>query len=395
MVADLSLEEPLNVIQPQAGSALEAPPDQEVELMSLPFEALEKHLLHVGVPVGHAKRVFRGLHRTSTPLPEVPSLGRYAKMLAPYHSPPLLTLERSVLASDGTRKLLFRLMGGGVIESVLLPMRRERFTLCVSTQVGCAMGCAFCATGAMKLTRSLTAGEIVAQVYAARDLVESDSDEPRELTHLVFMGMGEPLHCYENTRDAVRILLDQRGASFASSKITVSTVGLVPAMRRFLDDFKGRVPLALSLHAGTDATRNRIIPSSRKWRLSDLKSALLTHPLPRKRVLMLEYVVLPGVNDTDAELDGVANFCEGLRAIVNLIPFNPFPSAPFRSPTLDEVLSVDQRLKARGVPCSVRVTRGQERAGACGQLALRGFNEVEEVESASSERAGAELKVIN
>ena len=349
--------------------------DAPVELMSMTFAQLESHLERVGVPVGHAKRVFRGLHRTSTPLYEIPSLGRYAKALAPYHHPPLLRVERCVDAEDGTRKLLMRLSDGGVVESVLLPMRRERFTLCVSTQVGCAMACAFCATGTLKLTRTLTPGEIVAQVYAARDLVERDPTEPRELTHLVFMGMGEPLHYYENTRDAVRILLDQRGASFASSKVTVSTVGLAPAMRRFLEDFKGRVPLALSLHAGTDETRNKIIPASRRWSLADLKSSLLTHPLPRKRVLMLEYVVLPGVNDSDAELDGVARFCEGLRAIVNLIPFNPFPSAPFRSPTFEEVMSVDERLKLRGVPCSVRVTRGQERAGACGQLALRGFNE--------------------
>jgi 23S rRNA (adenine2503-C2)-methyltransferase len=218
----------------------------------------------------------------------------------------------------------------------------------------------------------MTVGEVVAQVHEARRFVRGLAGG-RELSHLVFMGMGEPLHSYERTHDALRVLMDPHGQPISSKKITVSTVGLVPAMRRFSRDFEGRVQLALSLHAGSDETRAQIIPTARKWSLSALKEALLEHPLPNNRVLMIEYVVLPGVNDSDSELDGVADFTRGLRALVNLIPFNPFPQAHFRSPSPEEVRSVERRLKARGVPCSVRVTRGQEKSGACGQLAIQGF----------------------
>jgi 23S rRNA (adenine2503-C2)-methyltransferase len=352
----------------------------QIELLGLTFEALVDHLERWGVGARHAKRVFRALHVTHTPLLEVPNLGRHAHTILARSKSSNMKLTNRVRSSDGTQKLLFSLEDGGAVEAVLLPMRRERYTLCLSTQVGCAMKCSFCATGTLGLKRSLTVGEVVAQVYAARQLISSGLDEdsntqaPRALSHLVFMGMGEPLHTYERTRDALRILLDQRGCSFASRQVTVSTVGLASAMRRFSKDFSGRVQLALSLHAGTDATREKIIPVAKKWPLDVLKEALLAHPLPGKRVLMLEYVVLPGINDSDAELDGVARFYQGLRALVNLIPFNPFTHAPFRSPTPDEVESVERRLKARGVPCSVRVTRGQDRDGACGQLAIQGFS---------------------
>ena len=362
-------------------------PDERVDLFSLTRDQLAARLDEWGVGARHANRVFRHLHALQIPLHEIPSLGRHAHTIAARSYTPSVTLKTSTRAEDGTIKLLFALGDGGLIESVLLPMRRERYTLCVSTQVGCAMACSFCATGTLGLKRSLTAGEIVGQVHEARRFVEglkaapeelmsaaeADENSERELSHLVFMGMGEPLHTYERTRDALRVLIDPHGRPFSTRKVTVSTVGLVPNMRRFSEDFAGRIQLALSLHAGTDATRERIIPTARKWRLAELRQALLDHPLPGNRALMIEYVVLPGVNDSEEELDGVAAFHQGLRALVNLIPFNPFPNAPYRSPTAEEVSRVERGLKARGIPCSVRVTRGQERAGACGQLAIAGF----------------------
>ena len=355
------------------------------ELLGLPFEDLQAYLDQCGVGRTHAPKVFRSLHALQRSLPDTPNLGRHADTLHRVNNARPLHLKNTVRADDGTYKLLFELIDGALIESVLLPMRRERYTLCVSTQVGCAMACAFCATGTLGLTRTLTTGELVEQVYQARQFVhhlneiasegiQGSDESQRSLSHLVFMGMGEPLHQYEVTKNALRILLDQRGICFSARNVTVSTVGLVPALRRFSEDFKGRVQLALSLHAGTDDTRQKIIPTARKWRLEDLKQALIDHPLPGRRVLMLEYVILPGVNDSDEELNGVAEFTQGLRCIVNLIPFNPFPKSPFRAPTQAEALHVDAQLKARGVPCSIRVTRGQEKAGACGQLALRSLS---------------------
>lgn len=357
--------------------------DDRVELIGLPFEGLAERLEEWGVGRGQAKRVFRGVHVHRHRLTDINSLGRHAKTITEHSRPTVAKLIKTVQSTDGTEKLLIEMFDGAQIEAVLLPMRRERYTLCVSTQVGCAMACSFCATGSLGLRRTLTVGEVVAQVYLALDYASqsapvSDHEEPmpkRSLSHLVFMGMGEPLHYYERTRDALRILLDQHGVCFSARNITVSTVGLVPAMKRFSKDFQGRVQLALSLHAGTDHTRQQIMPLAQKWPLAQLRETLLAHPLPGRRVLMLEYVVLPGINDTEEELDGVAEFQRDLRAIVNLIPFNPFKGSSFRSPTLQEVEAVDRGLKRRGVPCSIRVTRGQERAGACGQLAIKGFEE--------------------
>ena len=350
----------------------------KTDLLGLTFEQLELALDHWGVGKGQAKRVFRGLHVKQQALTEIESLGRHAQVIAQHSEIAQARLVTAVKSPDGTEKLLLELYDGAQIEAVLLPMRRERYTLCVSTQVGCAMACAFCATGTMGLKRTLSAGELVAQVYQAFQYVQtkfnqSGPQDQKVLSHLVLMGMGEPLHYYERTRSALKVLLGQHGLCFSARKVTVSTVGLVPAMQRFSQDFEGRVQLALSLHAGRDETRQKIMPVAKKWPLALLKETLLKHPLPGRRVLMLEYVVLPGVNDSPEELDAVAEFCTGLRALVNLIPFNPFKNSPFRSPTEAEVLAVDQGLKQRGVPCSIRVTRGREKSGACGQLAIEGY----------------------
>ncbi|MAD61615.1 MAG: 23S rRNA (adenine(2503)-C(2))-methyltransferase RlmN [Myxococcales bacterium] len=348
--------------------------DQKVDLLGLPFAQLEAQLDSWGVGKAQAKRVFRGLHVQQIPLHDINSLGRHADTIAELGHIAQARLLTAVKSPDGTEKLLLEMYDGAQIEAVLLPMRRDRYTLCVSTQVGCGMACTFCATGTLGLKRTLSSGEVVAQVYQAHQYIKAKEGNARSLSHLVFMGMGEPLHRYERTRDALQVLLGQHGLCFSARQVTVSTVGLVPAMRKFSEDFQGRVQLALSLHAGTDATRQKIMPVAKKWTLAKLKQALLDHPLPGRRVLMLEYVVLPGLNDTPEELDGVAEFQKGLRALVNLIPFNPFKNSPFRSPTEAEVLAVDQGLKARGVASSIRVTRGRDKSGACGQLAIEGFN---------------------
>lgn len=335
-----------------------------IDLLGTPREALVRELVAVGVRPARAAHLFRVLHRSRGVTDLTPDLtGLEGKAV-------LATAEltESHRTDDGTEKLVFTLADGARIESVLVPMKLDRTTLCVSTQVGCAMACAFCATGTLGLKRSLTAGEILAQIHTARDHATAQG---RAVGRLVFMGMGEPLHHYDATRDALHVLLDRLGAGFGSKSIMVSTVGLVPKMRRFSEDFGGRVGLALSLHAGTDATRLRIIPTARATPLADIRAALLDHPLPGSRYLMLEYVVLPGVNDTDEELDGVAAFVDGLYAVVNLIPFNPFAGAEFRTPTSDEVWAVHQGLRDRGVPAWIRWPRGRGAHGACGQLALQ------------------------
>ncbi|MEE2786018.1 MAG: 23S rRNA (adenine(2503)-C(2))-methyltransferase RlmN [Myxococcota bacterium] len=270
-------------------------------------------------------------------------------------------------ADDGSLKLLFELEDGARVEGVLLPGIRARWTFCVSSQVGCGIGCTFCATGTMGLGRNLRAGEIMAQIHHGIRYLRAQN---MRMSHVVFMGMGEPLQNYENVRAVIRILTDTRGPCLNSRRITLSTVGIPRQMRRFAEDFGGRVQLALSLHAGTDETRQRIIPLARTHSLQALRAVCQAHPLPGSRHLMLEYVVLPGVNDTPIELHAVAQWMKGIRGVINLVPFNPFPSAQFRSPTTEEVLSVRRQLDTLQVPATIRWPRGRHVSAACGQLAL-------------------------
>jgi 23S rRNA (adenine2503-C2)-methyltransferase len=335
------------------------------DLMGLPYPDLGRLLDRIGVGAKHAGRVFRGVHHHRLALDAIPDLGRHAAVIAAATRQSTARIVADHQSEDGTRRLMFALDDGARIEGVLIPMRPDRATLCISSQVGCAMACTFCATGTMGLTRGLGAGEILAQVHAARAV----SDRP--VRNLVFMGMGEPLHHYAATRDAVRILLDTRGLSYKARHVTVSTVGVLPKMRSFAADFGGRVQLALSLHAGTDAVRQQIIPLAKTYDMANLRAACLDHPLPGSRRLMIEYVVLPGVNDTDAELAALAEWTRGIDCLVNLIPFNPFRGAPFRAPTVDEVNRAAAALKILRVPHTVRWPRGRGVDGACGQLALR------------------------
>ncbi|MCB9676099.1 MAG: 23S rRNA (adenine(2503)-C(2))-methyltransferase RlmN [Alphaproteobacteria bacterium] len=338
------------------------------DLLGLPYPALEAWLDEVGVGRTHAARVFRGLHRTRVPLDEVRDLGRHAATIDSRAWRAQAAIAEIVPAPGGVERVVFALRDGARVEGVVLPSHAPgRVTLCLSSQVGCAMGCRFCATGTLGLTRDLTAGEIVAEVHAVRAHLAGTG---RSLTHLVFMGMGEPLHAYRAVRDALFVLFDHHGEPFDRRKVTVSTVGLVDRMGTLLEDFDGRIQLALSLHAGTDATRRAIIPSARASTLADLRVAAEAYEQRANGRLMVEYVVLPGLNDTPDEIAGLAAWMSGLRGIVNLIPFNPFVGAGFRSPTDGEVKAVYTRLRERDVPVKVRWPRGRAAHGACGQLML-------------------------
>ena len=338
-------------------------------------DELTRHLVSLDLPASQAGAVFGHLHRWGRPLLTVPRLSaRQVQRLQETTQDTVceVVTEASALAQDGverdeTEKLVFRLVDGRRVEGVIIP-EGERSTFCVSSQVGCAMACTFCATARLGLARPLTPAEIVKQVYHARDRAEKAG---RPLRNVVFMGMGEPLHHYENTRAAIDILTCRWGLSLGFPKITISTVGLVPRIAQLGADFGGRLQLALSLNAGTDETRRRIMPITEKWNLESLKEALRAYPTRRNRFHLLEYVVLPGVNDDDENLDGVAAFTRGLPAVVNLIPWNPFAGAPFQPPTFEDVGRIFDRLRARDVHVSVRLPRGRPMSAACGQLALQ------------------------
>ncbi|MEZ4266998.1 MAG: 23S rRNA (adenine(2503)-C(2))-methyltransferase RlmN [Myxococcota bacterium] len=330
---------------------------------------LAEHLDAIGVGAKHAARVARGLHRSGLELEDIPDLGlRHSEAIRAHSRAATARLTGSQATDDGTTKLVIALEDGARVEAVIIPNGDKRATLCVSSQVGCAMACTFCATGTMGLSRGLGAGEIVRQFHLARPLAETAG---RRITRVVFMGMGEPLHHYAATRDAIAVLTDMNGVALARDSVTVSTVGLPARIDQLGADFGGQIQLALSLHSAQQATREQLIPIAARHDLDALRAALQRYPRKSGAWLMLEVVVIPGITDTAEEIAAIARFADGLSAIVNLIPFNPFPGAPFRAPSVDEFIEARRRLDAHGTRVRLRLPRGRELAAACGQLALR------------------------
>jgi 23S rRNA (adenine2503-C2)-methyltransferase len=267
-------------------------------------------------------------------------------------------------AADGTRKYLFSLADQRRIESVLIPAD-DRLTLCISSQVGCAMGCRFCATAQVRPLRDLTAGEIVSQIWEVRKSLAVGE----QLTNVVFMGMGEALANYEQVVKALSIITAEWGFNISPRRVTVSTVGLIPQMRRLLEETP--VNLTVSLTATTNRVRNDLMPVNRRYPLDQLLDACRTLPLaPRKR-LTFAYTLLDGVNDSEEEARRLVKLLHGIRAKVNLIPFNPFPGASFRPTPRARIERFRQILLGRGVHATIRESRGQDVQGACGQLAAR------------------------
>jgi len=295
-------------------------------------------------------------------------------------------------SSDGVRKLVLGMEGGARVECVLIPMTRDpafdadadaaaaaddeddeeaaepkqRVTLCVSTQFGCAMGCRFCASGQAGLLRGLSAAEIVTQVLLARRYLGDDES----LRNLVFMGMGEPLHHYEETARAIRLLTHPDGIGMSPRRITVSTVGLAPGIERLGRDFDGKVGLAISLHAPDDETRDRIIPMNRHYPLSSLLAALRRYPLPKRRRITIEYTLIDGVNDSPDHARALVRALAGLRVKVNLIPMNRIERSDLGAPAEQRVEAFREALSKAGLGCSLRKRRGDDVSAACGQLAL-------------------------
>jgi 23S rRNA (adenine2503-C2)-methyltransferase len=270
-------------------------------------------------------------------------------------------------ARDGTRKLRFRTADGRAIESVLIPddkEGRDKLTLCVSSQVGCALDCAFCATATLGFGRHLSAGEIVEQVYRATRL------GGRRPTNLVFMGMGEPMHNFDNVARALALLHHPWGAAFSPRRITVSTVGVVPGIEK-LGALSPAPNLAISLNATTDEVRDRLMPVNRRWPIAALLEAARRFPLTHGRRVTFEYVLLAGVNDTDADAARLPRLLRGIPTKVNLIPWNPFAGPAFARPSAERIRTFQERLRAGGLPVYIRTPRGDDIDAACGQLAAR------------------------
>jgi 23S rRNA (adenine2503-C2)-methyltransferase len=278
-------------------------------------------------------------------------------------TPVLVHRETSI---DGTEKFLLRLLDGLTIESVFIP-DTPAMTFCISTQVGCAMACAFCLTGKMGLVRNLTAGEIVGQVRVLADTLSMRGAR----FNIVLMGMGEPLHNYDETMKALRILTDEHGFNLSPRRITLSTVGLLPALERL-----AREPimpnLAISLHAPTDVQRGELVPINRKYGVSEVIEACKRFPLKRRSRITFEYVLLSGVNDRPEDARRLAKLLAGVKSKVNLIPLNAAPGIPFERPSDAAIDQFARILAERGLLVSVRKSRGRDIRAACGQLIVEG-----------------------
>ena len=333
--------------------------------------SLAELLDELGAPGFRADQILRWVYeRRVTDPAEMSNLpAELRQELAERLSGAEVEVDRRADSQDGTRKLAFRLGDAERIESVLIPDGDKRLTLCVSSQVGCAMGCTFCATARLKLRRQLSASEIVAQIQAARGELETLEHGPGVLTNLVFMGMGEPLHNLENLLPALEILTSPWGVGISPRRITVSTVGLLPEMHRLLRET--RVNLAVSLGATTEEKRRELMPITRRYSLRELLATCRELPIPRRRRITFEYTLLEGENDQPADARRLVRLLHGIRAKVNLIFWNPFDDAPYRRVSRERTEHFQRLLLDQGVHATIRESRGPDIDAACGQLAAR------------------------
>jgi 23S rRNA (adenine2503-C2)-methyltransferase len=333
------------------------------DLRDLSLEELEETVVAAGERAYRARQIAHWLYRrhldSIDAMRDLPAGLRTFLHQRFRLAPPLVaTVRRS---SDGTRKLLVRLADGEGIETVVIPAG-DRITLCMSSQVGCAMRCAFCATARMGLHRNLSAGEILTQIVAARR--ELDADEI--LTNYVFMGMGEPLANYPRLAQALKVMTAPWGMAISPRRITVSTVGLPPAMARLLAETS--VNLAVSLHATSDEVRDRLAPINRRYPLKQLLEACARLPLKRRSRVTFEYVMLAGVNDSPADASRLVKLLAPVRAKVNLICFNPFAGSGFQASSRSALEAFQAILQKGNLTATIRESRGRDIAAACGQL---------------------------
>jgi 23S rRNA (adenine2503-C2)-methyltransferase len=355
--------------------------DVRTDIAGMELADLERALEGIGRPRFHARQLFQWVHRRGVSAFDAMSdLSRDLRaLLAREFCVTAIDVVRRERSADGTTKFLLRLADSKLIESVYIP-DTPGHTFCLSTQVGCAMRCGFCLTGKMGIDRNLTAGEIVGQVRVlARELGLRET----RFT-IVLMGMGEPLHNYDNTMAALRILGDEHGLALSPRRITLSTVGVLPALERLATE-PFMPNLAISLHATTEDQRDLLVPINRKYGLKELLDACRKFPVKRRERITFEYVLLGDVNDTPDDARRLVRLLSGIRAKVNLLPLNEAAGIPYERPSDERVNRFAQILAERGVTVSVRKSRGRDIRAACGQLIT---------ESASTAAPGKRLATL-
>lgn len=278
----------------------------------------------------------------------------------------LLRIVWNGLSKDGTRKFLVKMVDGQTVETVAIPAR-DRLTLCVSSQVGCAVGCTFCHTATQGLKRHLKPGEVVGQYLAVQDWLNKNVGPEEKLTNIVYMGQGEPLHNYENMKKATQIFMQENGLGLGQRRITLSTSGLVPAIEKLATDFP-TVNIAISLHSARNDVRTELMPINKVYDLERLFTAIKQIPLKAHRRITYEYLLAADINDTQEDVEALAKLLNPRESKINLIPFNEYPGSKYKRPSEAKIMwFLDQMIK-KGFTCTIRTTKGTDILAACGQL---------------------------
>ncbi len=340
-----------------------------VNLLDLDATGLTEFFAQLGEKPFRAKQLLRWLHHFGeadfSRMTDVAKTLREKLAATSCVTPPTLISDR--LSEDGTRKFLFDVGRGNAVETVFIP-EDQRGTLCISTQAGCALDCAFCSTGKQGFNRNLTVAEIIGQLWQVNKTLDFDPKGERIISNVVLMGMGEPLANLDNVVVALRLMLDDNAYGLSRRRVTLSTSGIVPAMDRLREQCP--VALAVSLHASNDALRDRLVPINRKYPLEELMAACRRYLTAAPRdFVTFEYVMLDGVNDRDADARELLRLTRDVPCKFNLIPFNPFPKSGFRSSKPERVRRFAEILIAAGIVTTTRKTRGDDIDAACGQLA--------------------------
>ena len=354
-------------------------PDGPLNLLGLTRDALHDTLIAAGTSEKQAKmrtgQLWQWIYQKGVrQFDEMTNLSKeYRALLTENFVITLPEVVSKQVSVDGTRKYLVRIAGGHEVETVYIP-ETDRGTLCISSQVGCTLTCSFCHTGTQKLVRNLTSGEIIGQVMLARDDLgewpepgRNPANTARLLSNIVLMGMGEPLYNFENVRDAMKIAMDPEGIQLSRRRITLSTSGVVPEIARTATEIG--CLLAISFHGTTDEVRDKLVPINKRWNLDALLDALRDYPkVSNSERITFEYVMLKGVNDTDEDAHRLVELIKGIPAKVNLIPFNPWPGAPYQRSSNNRINAFAEIIYKAGYASPVRKPRGEDIFAACGQL---------------------------
>ncbi|MEM8578724.1 MAG: 23S rRNA (adenine(2503)-C(2))-methyltransferase RlmN [Pseudomonadota bacterium] len=353
-------------------------PEGPVNLVGLTRDQMRDALIDIGTPEKQAKmrvgQIWAWIYQWGKrDFADMTNLAKaYRAQLAEHFVIEVPEVVSKQVSTDGTRKWLVRIAGGHEVEVVYIP-EEDRGTLCVSSQVGCTLTCSFCHTGTQRLVRNLTAAEIIGQVMMARDDLDEwpvpgqPKDETRLLSNIVLMGMGEPLYNFENVRDAMKIAMDAEGIALSRRRITLSTSGVVPEIERTANEIGCQ--LAVSFHATTDDVRNKLVPINKRWNIETLIEALRAYPRGRNSErITFEYVMLDGVNDTDADAYRLLKLIDGIPAKINLIPFNEWPGAPYKRSSNNRIRAFANIIYQAGYASPIRTPRGEDIMAACGQL---------------------------